>query len=341
MVSNTIEVKKLNKERIREAIQKQERCTKAEIAKETMLSIATCSTILNEMLENGEIIKIDQEDAGIGRPASLFTYNKDYQHVLGLCIETNRGVNTIDCAVADALGNIILHETVQPENMNYERIAETVASFLEQDDKIAAIGIGIPGIAQNGLVEYCDIKDLVNVNIGQLLRDKYGIDVFIENDMNFITYRLYDLQPRKEGNLAAVFFPDRENGYVGCGFMINGHILKGASMFSGEVAYAASGYGISQQEQAKLLENREAFQRFAAQVLLTVVCTINPANAVFMGNDISQEDLDEIRKHCLAIVPARHIPCLSVDNSMAENYICGVVRFTLDSLQFPVSMDLK
>ena len=83
MVRNTVEVKQLNKEKIIEAVQSRESCTKAEIARETGLSVATCGTILNEMSESGELVRMDQEDAVIGRPATLFAYNRDYRHVSG------------------------------------------------------------------------------------------------------------------------------------------------------------------------------------------------------------------------------------------------------------------
>lgn len=72
MITNAIEIRQWNKERIRDAVQKHKTCTKADIAHETGLSMATCSTALNEMLESNEILKVDQIGAGIGRPSDLF-----------------------------------------------------------------------------------------------------------------------------------------------------------------------------------------------------------------------------------------------------------------------------
>lgn len=334
MVSNTVEVKQLNVERVRRAIQRQESCTKAGVANETQLSVATCGTILNEMIESGEIVKVDQTDSVIGRPAGLFAYNSDFQHVLGLCLDFDEGVITVRCTVADALGRVIRQENRNPKKLEYRQLEALVGELLGDDNRIAAVGIGIPGVVQDGRVEFCEIKTLENVDIVGLLAEKYGIEILIENNMTFITYQLFEKQGDPTGDLAAIFFPKGSDSCVGCGFMINGRIHHGASMMAGEVAYVATGYGVSQEKQQRMLEDPKLFHQFAAQVLLTVICTVNPKNAVFMGNGVTQKDVDEIRKNCLRVVKERHIPNMTVDNDVAENYQNGVIRFLLDTIQY-------
>lgn len=341
MVSNTIEVKQLNKERIRAAVQQHETCTKAGVAKETALSVATCSTILNEMLEDGEILKIDQEESAIGRPASLFAYNRDYEHVLGIRVDNEGGVHSLGYAVADALGTILTREIVHPESVTYELIEQIVAACMQKDTQIKAVGLGIPGVVQNGLIEYCDIKALENIDAAGQLRKKYNVAVIVENDMNFIIYQLYHRLSDRTADLGAVFFPNSGSGYVGCGFMINGRILKGTSMFSGELSYIAKAYGISHEQQAALLQDRAAFRKFAGQIVVTIICTINPACIVLMGNGIAEEDIETIRQQCRTLVPERHIPVLRVDNHIADNYMNGLVRLTLDSLQYQFTLGIN
>lgn len=334
MVSNTVEVKQLNVERIRRAIQRQKNCTKSGIADETQLSVATCGTVLNEMLESGEIVKIDQKDNVIGRPAGLFAYNSDYQHALCLCLDYDEGNTTIRCAVANALGHVIHRENRSPKQLTYDDLEELIGTFLEDDGRISAVGIGIPGVAHEGKIEFCEIKSLENIDVAGRLAKKFSVEVLIENDMNCITYFLSEKQAEPAGDLAAIFFPKGSDSCVGCGFMINGRIHHGATMFSGEVSYAASGFGISQEKQQKMIANPKLFHRFAAQILLTVVCTVNPKITVFMGKGITQSDLDDIRTTCAQTISERHIPRLIVDNDIAENYLNGVIRLLLDSVQF-------
>ena len=340
MVSNSVEVKQLNVERIRRAVQSHESCTKADIANETLLSVATCSTILNEMAESGEIIKIDQKDSVVGRPAGIFAYNRDYQHVLCLCLDydSGAGVATVRCAVADALGRVIRREDRNSKQFDYTRLEELVGEFLEADSRIAAAGIGIPGVAENGQVEFCEIKSLESVDIAGLLGKKYGVEILVENNMTFVTYGLHVKLTGQAGDLAAVLFPKGSEACIGCGFMINGRIHHGASMMAGEMSYIARGFGISREEQQQMLEERGLFRRLAAQILLTIICTVNPKHVVFMGNGVSRADLPEIEKNCLRVVHKRHIPALTIDNDIAENYQNGVIRFLLDTKQYRYSM---
>lgn len=338
MVSNTIEVKQLNIERIREAIQKHEKSTKASIAKETSLSIATCNTILNEMLESGEVLKLDQTGSSIGRPADQFAYNKDFQHVLGIRVDNEKGVNTVGYAVANALGEIVEEDVFHPDEINYSTLKRLISKVIEKDGNVKAVGLGIPGVAQNGVIEYCDIKALQHVEFAKRIREKFGLEVLVENDMNFVTYNMYDKLPHKKGDLAVVYFPDSSDGYVGCGFVVNGQILKGWTMFSGEISYAAVGFGVSREQQQAALKDREKFHALAAQVLLTVICTINPAHAVIIGNDIDDNDVDIIEEKCLETISVRHVPELRAEAFDTASYIDGLIRLTLDSLQFHFSV---
>jgi len=341
MVRNTVEVKQLNKEKIIEAVQSRESCTKAEIARETGLSVATCGTILNEMSESGELVRMDQEDAVIGRPATLFAYNRDYRHVLAMRVEEDRNGSAIRCAVADSLGYITRDEVTCPNSISYEEIETLIGTYLKEDPNIRAIGIGIPGVAQDGVIEYCDIKALENFDIGSKIKEKYPVEVIVGNDINFITYQLYNLLEDKSGNLAAIYFPSSGNGYVGSGYILGGRILNGDSMLSGEVHYAAKGFGVTKEKQKSVMKTQASRCKFAAQILLTIICTINPASAVLMGDGIEEADLPLIEKECLEIISSKHIPKLSVNNNIEENYVRGVVRYTLDSMQYRVSMTSK
>ena len=126
---STPEVKKLNKELVRKAVKELGECTKSDVAKETSLSVATCNTLLNEMLEAGEILKQDQEVAKMGRPADRFIYNKDYHHVMSLCVLAVDSIQQIDWAVADAMGEVIdqgSKQIVSPAQLSVDEVIQEV-----------------------------------------------------------------------------------------------------------------------------------------------------------------------------------------------------------------------
>lgn len=336
VVSTAIEIRRLNKERIRNAIQRHEKCTKADIARETALSMATCSTTLNEMLESGEILKVDQTGFNIGRPADLFTYNSDYMHVLGLCTAVRAGQCILEYAIADAYGKIITREEMPIETLDYELLDALVTSCMIQDPLIRAVGLGIPGHAQNGYIEACDIKTLEGVDFAVRIKQKHEVEVIVENDMNFITYRLFHECPEHDGNFAAIYFPQEKDSYVGCGLIVDGRLLKGSSMLAGELFQVARAFGVGYEQQREILQNREAFRRFVAQMILIVACTVNPAHLTLMGNGLDDDDLKVIYNQCREVITEPNIPQISIDNNVFGNYIEGLVRFTLDSVLYPI-----
>lgn len=334
MVSNTAEVKQLNVEHVRRAAQRHRICTKSIIADETQLSIATCGTILNEMIRSGEIVKMDQKDTIIGRPAGLFEYNGNYQHILCICLGFENGTVTVRCSVANALGDVITEKTSTAKRLNFKTLEKIVDSFFLEYRKIVAIGVGVPGVVREGKVGICAIKSLEQTDIAGLLNSKFGVEVLVENDMDFIVYSLHQKQSGPAGDLAVIYFPKGSRACVGCGFVIDGRIHHGATMVSGELAYVISGFGIVRSKQQKMLEDRTLFHQLAAQILLTVIGTVNPQSTAFMGNNIDQDDLEGIKKACRRIVPEEHIPLLTVDNDILGNYQNGGIRLLLDTIQY-------
>ena len=157
MVSwSTPDLKLYNKELIRKEIQNNETCRKSQIAQLTSLSIGTCNTAINEMLRDNEIIKVDQEELIMGRPADRFCYNKDYFHVMGMYLSGEHRCNRIEYAVADALGNENVHESIETEAITYGVIEKIVDEMLAADPLIESLSIGIPGITSgeswNGVI---------------------------------------------------------------------------------------------------------------------------------------------------------------------------------------------
>lgn len=333
-----IDIRQANKERIRRALQQHEKSIKADIAKSTGLSMATCSTALNEMLKSGEILKVDQTGFSIGRPADIFSYNPDHLHVLALCTTIRNGQNFVEYVIADTLGHIIHREENTIECVSIELLDALITSARLHDPQIRAVGLGIPGHARDGIIEQCDIPGLQQVDFAKFIQEKHGVQVIVENDMNIITYSLHNKLADHEEDIATLFFPDQPNSYVGSGYIVNGHLLKGSTMLAGELRYAASAFGISLEKQQAILSDRPAFLDFVAQMVVLLACTINPSRLVVMGNSLSHDELQYIRARCLQFIPESDLTVLDVNNQPLEEYAEGLLRLTLDYTLFPMLM---
>lgn len=338
IISTTIDIRQRNKERIRSAIQHHEKCTKAEVARETELSMATSSTALNEMLGAGEISKIEQTGFSIGRPADVFAYNRDYLHTLAICTTVKDGSDAVEYIVADALGQVILRECEPIDQVTCALLEALVTSCIARDPLIGVVGLGIPGHAQGGFITQCDIASLEQIDFAAALREKHDVTVVVENDMNIVTYGLYNERQRPNEDFATIYFPTQPHSYVGGGFIVGGRLLKGSTMFSGELSHVARTFGLSSAQQTELLSDRTLFREFAAKMAVVVACTINPPQIVMMGNALGEEDIREIDALCRQMIPTRDVPALHADNNIFSNYVEGLVRLTLDTVLFPTML---
>ena len=154
---STPEVRQLNRERIRRAIQQRETFTKAEVSRWTSLSVSTCNTILNEMRADGETLHVSQEDSYVGRPASRYRYNPDHLHALVVNVTAEGGRPTISLAVANAVGEILRRGERQLDEITCSTIEAFIADQLSTDRLISGIALGIPGITLDGVIERCDV----------------------------------------------------------------------------------------------------------------------------------------------------------------------------------------
>lgn len=336
MLWSTPEVKQLNKERIRKAIQENGKCTKSKIAKMTNLSVATSNNALNEMVEAGEIIKTDQEEIIMGRPADRFIYNSEYHHVLGVCISIN-GSEKISCAVGDALGKELEKEEKTLDEITYEDVEAMILEMLEKDSLVNSISVGIPGVTHDGIIERCDIPTLVGIPMEERLKEKTGMDVVVKNDMEYFAESLYYSSYSGKKNIAVAYFPEGNDAYVGCGFVVNGKIVKGASRFSGELSYVPQAFGISFEEQKRLMENRDTFVDYVSKIVLTIISTIDPEEIFLMGHDLTDEECKEVRAKCIDVVTEKHVPKMAVENDIDGTYTTGMIRAAVNRMDFPLS----
>lgn len=336
MLWNTPEVKQLNSERVRREIQKTPKCTKAMVAKETSLSVATCNTIFNELLQAGEIRTCDQEEAIMGRPAIRFEYNEDFCHVLGISVTIGKQ-EEINYMIGNALGDVIKQDRVSHGNVDGAKILEVVQQCIEQDPLIRCVTVGIPGVAADGVIERCDVEGLVGEPLAEEVKKKTGIDTIVGNDMDITSYGIYQSTFVGQGNLCTVLFPPEGESYVGAGMIIDGKILHGASEFAGEIRYVAEAFGVTTSDMKKLRKDKEQLIDFAVKMATILIATIDPQKIVLMGEGLEAKDALKIRNGCGKIVSDRHVPKIEIDNEGDENYATGLIRLALNHISFPLS----
>ncbi|WP_150267278.1 ROK family protein [Paenibacillus tepidiphilus] len=332
---NTVQLKRLNVELVRNALKAMGVATKAAIAQTTTLSVATCSTILNELLKTGEVLETESGESSGGRPAKQYQYNADYAYVLLLLVRTEGGVHSIKAVLANMLGEPAREDTHTYSEIDAGTIEALVERYISEHPNVQAAGIGIPGVARSGVIGICDVPALSGVDLGGRLEDKYGLKVTVENDMNLTIYGFYRMQNYdEEKTLAIVTFP--RNHFPGAGFIVDGRILAGNTRFGGEVSYLP--FGITRAEQLQLMHTTGGFLELAVKTVISIIAIINPLSIVLTGDLFRESMREALEAGCRREIPAEHMPLLIIRQDTEPEYVSGLTAMTLESLSYHLQL---
>jgi glucokinase len=120
------------------------------------------------------------------------------------------------------------------------RTIETLVDALRADARAtpAAIGIGVPAVvdAEQGIVgeEAHHVPELAGVPLARLLTDRFGIRVFIDNDVNALALGEWRFGAGRGARSLVVLAPG--TGF-GSGIVVDGRLLRGAHGFGAELGH--------------------------------------------------------------------------------------------------------
>ncbi len=326
----TYHVKKINEHSIRQTLQPMKKGTVPAIATSTGLSVATCSNLLKKMIASGEVIEVGMEASNGGRPAVSYQYNPDFAYMACIIIELDIEIVSFRYTVANLDMDTIEQDIQQIEYMKIDHLLDFVDQLTARFPRIQALGIGIPGAVNQGVINISDIDALIHVPLEAMIRDKHDLEVVIENDMNLVALGFH----RKQGypqqvSVAATAFD--EGLFPGSGMIVNGNMLNGHTHFAGEISFLP--FGRSREQLFSDLHDRSTMPGVVGHSLTSLIALINPAAIALTGRLIRTEDLDPIRQECLKYIPELHMPDLILLEQPQLYYMYGLMLRTLDRLQ--------
>ncbi|GIP23541.1 ROK family protein [Paenibacillus sp. J22TS3] len=335
ITNNTMRVKQMNLELVRQALKSMKQGTKSMVAQATGLSVATCGNMLNELLDTGELFELDLEESSGGRPAKLYQYNVNFSYIACMMIQAGVEAHSLTYRVANLAGETISEGSLEAAQMNAGVIEKEVDRLLSLYPQIRAVGIGVPGAVYEGVINLCDIPELVNVPLMDHLHEKHNIGVLIENDMNSTVYGFYRKQEYdEEKSVAVATFV--EGSFPGAGIMVDGHIHRGNTRFAGEISFLP--FGMSREEQLRQLHNRDTFPHLSAWAISSLIAVMNPETIALTGSLIQPPDVQMIRLECLKYIPEMHMPHLTLLEHPEEDYMYGLITMTLESLSYSLQL---
>ena len=299
--------------------------TKADLAGATGLSIATCGAVLNGLSLSREVLALELEVSRGGRPALRYAYNPDYFSMLSLYAQGSDAAAQIIWSVNSATGESLAQGEVCFLPLTLDTFYQQIASLLAEYPNIKAMGIGLPGVVLKGTVATCDISSFAGVALEKQLRERFGVYVQVDNDMNYTVYGFYRSScDGVTAPVAYIYKPDVP--CLGCGMVINGQVLRGASQFAGEVS------NLPFEKMDKLPVADEM-----AKVITALAAIINPVTIALSGPKINEALIPQLLQRCHLYIPAQHMPTLTYRPSMREDYLQGIAELTLNNYNHHVA----
>ncbi len=284
MRENIIKIQNL--EKLRKIFLEKKSATKSELAEMSGLSVVTINSLVKTLLANNEIIEDKVIQPELGRPALSFRFNENVRLALVICMFENNRQDNVCYYVCNLYGETIY--TVEEENkITTECFDNNIRKLLDKYPNIKTIGFSIPGVEYDGRFIICDYPEL-NTEFPKIIKNKYNVDVFIENDINSATLGCYMANP--VDSIIGIYLPSKYP--PGSAICLNGSIVKGRNNLAGEIKYLP--FGINWETFSYL---KQDIEEFLLNVIRIYMCIYNPEQIIVYGDikaDIIEKKLAEI-----------------------------------------------
>jgi len=210
---------------------------RTEIAQLLGLSGGTVSKAVRPMLDAGYLIESDGGAlARPGRPVVPLRVVQERELVIGIKLAGDHLVGVVVDLLANvrAAREVTLTSHAVPDVV--AALGALVADLRREAGTVTRIGVGIGGHidAATGTVRYAPFLDWREVPLGALLSAETGLPVVVENDVNSLTVAE---QWFGAGVDVPSFAVVTIGAGVGCGFVIDGSLVHGASGLAGEIGH--------------------------------------------------------------------------------------------------------
>lgn len=232
---------KINTTNVLNLIKNHEPISRTEIAQKANLSLATVCKITDYLIEAGLVSEVGEGESSGGRKPILLKINYDGYYVVGIKLSEKSIATALTDLEADVICKEELHFDSQHDaGLLIEKLTECyeklVATSGVEREKILGLGLGLPGHVdrRSGVCRYSGILGWRDVPLGQLLEERIGIPVIIDNDVNTLTIAEKWFGA---GRGIADFITVTVGRGIGCGIVTDGNFYQGHSGAAGEFGH--------------------------------------------------------------------------------------------------------
>ncbi|MEG0750723.1 MAG: ROK family transcriptional regulator [Oscillospiraceae bacterium] len=235
--------KNQNKMTILDYIRTHEDTTRTRIAKETHVSKATVTRVVEKLKNEGVLVEASQGQSSGGRKPVFIEING----AAGYCISINITIKMLTASIIDLRMRVIARETYSVDGISANAvlmlIKDSIDSLLRKKEvdplKIMGIGIGVPGAVdyETGVVKkFGAWSDLFDVSLREFVEEQFHYPVYIDNIVNANAQSEY-WYGYGIGYQNLLFILCSEG--VGCSIIENGTVFHGRNNLSFEFGHTS------------------------------------------------------------------------------------------------------
>ena len=234
-------MKHLNKTSVLNIIRKKS-VSRADLARETGLTRAAISFIVDDLIQSGLIVEAGTRESKYGRRPIKLKINNQKLYCIGVSIRYGIclvGISTIN-------GNIVSESILDFSDLSSPKegvllIVEAIRKLLSEhvtDQDILGIGISAPGpvdIYTGRIINPPNLKQWNNVPVVEDLKEHFNYTIFLEKDS--VSSGLSEKNYGSGKGHKNFIYIEIVTGGIGSVIVINNEIYRGDSGFAGEFGH--------------------------------------------------------------------------------------------------------
>ena len=324
-MKDSADIRKVNLYKIRSILWKSGWFTKQQIAELSGLSVATCNNLLNDLSNSNEVISRKIRLHDVGPTALEYKINEEYESILCLWIEGYPNRNIVNVRVLSTIGNVLDSSKEEYDLINEDILYSTVDCFLNKFSNVSSIMVGVPAVADKGIISHCDIESLNGFKLVEEFTKRYSKKVYMENDMPYKAFGYYKKLNDDNKVITVVFFP--KHVLPGSATVHKGMIIKGKDHFAGMIGFLP--FDISQKELLDRLDENTSID-IITKSIISLIAILNPSVIVLSGELINEEVLSKVKEHILKVIPKEYMASIIYCEDMIQYYVEGMYQKALE-----------
>jgi glucokinase-like ROK family protein len=262
-------------------------------------SIPSIAKAINELIDEGFVIEQGYAPSSGGRRPLMYAINASAMYILAIAMDQlSTRIQLVDLLNQPVSDFEMFELKLLNNDLALSILAENINSYLcnsgVSKEKIAGIGIGMPGFINPAKGINYTYLDAGDKSLTQYIADETGLPTYIDNDSSLIALAEQKFGIAKWQKEVMVI----NLGWgIGLGMIVNGEIFRGRNGFAGEFSHiplsedgalcACGKQGCLEAEASMLVVSKRAIEGIE-QGRITSLKQIDEAHSKQMGNAIME-----------------------------------------------------